>query len=111
MIKTLFLLGVVFVLTYDPASGGLDNLFGASQQQQQGPSQQQQQQQQPAGRLEQYTVQAHPRVQQVQAQQDQIQVRAPSHYGYANKHQHFEAVQFGTTGYEYRTNMPGASLY
>ena len=105
MIKTLFLLGVVFVLTYDPASGGLDNLFGASQQQQQ--------QQQPAGRLEQYTVQAHPRVQQVQAQaqQDQIQVRAPSHYGYANKHQHFEAVQFGTTGYEYRTNMPGASLY
>lgn len=110
MIKTLFLLGVVFVLTYDPASGGLDSLFGASQQQQQGPSQQQQQ---PAGRLEQYTVQAHPRVQQVQAQQDQnqIQVRAPSHYGYANKHQHFEAVQFGTTGYEYRTNMPGASLY
>ena len=102
MIKTLFLLGVVFVLTYDPASGGLDNLFGAPQQQQQ-----------PAGRLEQYTVQAHPRVQQVQAQQDQnqIQVRAPSHYGYANKHQHFEAVQFGTTGYEYRTNMPGASLY
>ena len=109
MIKTLFLLGVVFVLTYDPASGGLDNLFGA-------PQQQQQQQQQPAGRLEQYTVQAHPRVQQVQAQaqqdQNQIQVRAPSHYyGYANKHQHFEAVQFGTTGYEYRTNMPGASLY
>ena len=105
MIKTLFLLGVVFVLTYDPASGGLDNLFGAPQQPQQ--------QQQPAGRLEQYTVQAHPRVQQVQAQQDQnqIQVRAPSHYGYANKHQHFEAVQFGTTGYEYRTNMPGASLY
>ena len=108
MIKTLFLLGVVFVLTYDPASGGLDNLFGA-------PQQPQQQQQQPAGRLEQYTVQAHPRVQQVQAQaqqdQNQIQVRAPSHYGYANKHQHFEAVQFGTTGYEYRTNMPGASLY
>lgn len=87
MIKTLFLLGVVFVLTYDPQANGL-----VQQQHQQA---------------------AHgpPRAQ-TQAQVAAA-TQAPQNYGYANKHQHYESVQFGLgqEGYQYRTNMPGAALY
>lgn len=85
MIKTLFLLGVVFVLTYDPQANGLV------------------QQQQAAHEPPRAKTQA----------QVATAAQAPPNYGYANKHQHYESVQFGLgqEGYQYRTNMPGAALY
>jgi len=82
MIKTLFLLGVVFVLTYDPQAGGLDNVVRHHQQ---SPTS---------------TVAA--------SQHGQANAPAPPPL---NKHQHYEALQLGQEGYQYRTNMPGAALY
>ena len=110
MIKELFLLAVVFTLTYDPKTGTLENITkpvsgteGYRQQQQQQPPVQQH-----------HAVPVHPEIRQAHPRPPtQIQPPKPAQYGYVDKHDHLAHIQFGMaeplSGFQSRTGL-GAAL-
>ena len=108
MIKELFLLAVVFTLTYDPKTGTLENIAKpvsgteGYRQQQQPPVQQHH-----AVPVPPEIRQAHPRP------PTQIQPPKPAQYGYVDKHDHLAHIQFGMaeplSGFQSRTGL-GAAL-
>jgi hypothetical protein len=110
MIKELFLLAVVFTLTYDPKTGTLENIAkpvsgteGYRQQQQPPPVQQH------------HTVPVHPEIRQAHPRPPtQIQPPKPAQYSsYVDKHDHLAHIQFGMaepiSGFQSRTGL-GAAL-
>lgn len=109
MIKELFLLAVVFTLTYDPKTGTLENIAkpvsgteGYRQQQQPPPVQQH------------HTVPVHPEIRQAHPRPPtQIQPPKSAQYGYVDKHDHLAHIQFGMaepiSGFQSRTGL-GAAL-
>ena len=109
MIKELFLLAVVFTLTYDPKTGTLENIAkpvsgieGYRQQQQPPPVQQH------------HAVPVHPEIRQAHPRPPtQIQPPKSAQYGYVDKHDHLAHIQFGMaepiSGFQSRTGL-GAAL-
>ena len=108
MIKELFLLAVVFTLTYDPKTGTLENIAkpvsgieGYRQQQQPPPVQQH------------HAVPVHPEIRQAHPRPPtQIQPPKPAAQ-YVDKHDHLAHIQFGMaeplSGFQSRTGL-GAAL-
>jgi hypothetical protein len=110
MIKELFLLAVVFTLTYDPKTGTLENIAKpvpvsgteGYRQQQQPPVQQH------------HAVPVHPEIRQAHPRPPtQIQPPKSAQYGYVDKHDHLAHIQFGMaepiSGFQSRTGL-GAAL-
>jgi hypothetical protein len=110
MIKELFLLAVVFTLTYDPKTGTLENIAkpvsgteGYRQQQQPPPVQQH------------HAVPVHPEIRQAHPRPPtQIQPPKSAQYSsYVDKHDHLAHIQFGMaepiSGFQSRTGL-GAAL-
>ena len=103
MIKELFLLAVVFTLTYDPKTGTLENIakpvpvsgtVGYRQQH--------------------HAVPVHPEIRQAHPRPPtQIQPPKSAQYGYVDKHDHLAHIQFGMaepiSGFQSRTGL-GAAL-
>lgn len=107
MIKELFLLAIVFTLTYDPKTGTLENIAkpvsGTEGYRQQQPPVQQH-----------HAVPVHPEIRQAHPRPPtQIQPPKPAQYNYVDKHDHLAHIQFGMaepiSGFQSRTGL-GAAL-
>jgi len=108
MIKELFLLAIVFTLTYDPKTGTLENIAkpvsGTEGYRQQQPPVQQH-----------HAVPVHPEIRQAHPRPPtQIQPPKPAQYNYVDKHDHLAHIQFGMaeplSGFQSRTGL-GAALF
>jgi len=101
MIKELFLLAIVFTLTYDPKTGTLENIakpVSGTEGYQQPPVQQH------------HAVPVHPEIRQAHPRPPtQIQPPKPAQYGYVDKHDHLAHIQFGMaepiSGFQSRTGL------
>jgi len=103
MIKELFLLAVVFTLTYDPKTGTLENI--AKPVPVSGTE---------GYRQQHHAVPVHPEIRQAHPRPPtQIQPPKSAQYGYVDKHDHLAHIQFGMaepiSGFQSRTGL-GAAL-
>jgi len=101
MIKELFLLAVVFTLTYDPKAGTLENIakpppISGSE----------------GYRQQHHAVPVHPEIRQAHPRPPtttQMQPPPPAQYAYVDKHDHLAHIQFGMaeplTGFQARTGL------
>jgi hypothetical protein len=101
MIKELFLLAVVFTLTYDPKTGTLENIAKPVSGTE-------------GYRQQHHAVPVHPEIRQAHPRPPtQIQPPKSAQYGYVDKHDHLAHIQFGMaepiSGFQSRTGL-GAAL-